>query len=68
MLTFEVADNSDFSGDVVRVEVEVTADSDFTGKALVEGLAPGQAYSYRVTLTANGVTSEPVMGQFHTAP
>ena len=68
MLTFEVADNPDFTGELVTASVEVTAATDFTGEVRVEGLAPGQSYSYRVALTANGATSEPVVGQFHTAP
>jgi alkaline phosphatase D len=46
-------------------------DSDFTGKVFVDGLTPGREVFYRVTLedsTDPGLRSEPLTGQFRTAP
>ena len=46
-------------------------ESDFTAKALLEGLPPGQDVLYRVTfedLAHPLVRSEPVIGRFRTAP
>jgi alkaline phosphatase D len=67
-LEFEVADNAEFSGDLLTGSAGVAADGDFTGETLVEGLTPGQTYFYRVSLAADSVTSDPVEGQFTTAP
>jgi len=49
----------------------LTAGHDFTGKVLVDGLAPGQESFYRVTLedaSDPGLRSEPLVGSFRTAP
>ncbi len=67
-LTFEIADNPDFAGDLLAFTVDVDESGDFTGEVLAEGLTPGQAYTYRVTLSTGDQTGEPVTGQFHTAP
>jgi len=51
--------------------VPVTADSDFTGKVLVEGLRPGREYSYSVWFNKHpkaGRRGDHVRGDFRTAP
>jgi alkaline phosphatase D len=67
-LNFEASDTPDFSGEVKSASIEVDASTDFTGEIRIEGLTPGQFYAYRVTLAADGATSDPVLGSFQTAP
>lgn len=67
-LIFEIAEGNNFDQPVKTIEVEITADTDFTGKVRVEGLQPGQQYDYRVVLDADANHSDPVSGQFRTAP
>jgi alkaline phosphatase D len=67
-LQFEVSESTDFSGDLLTGSVEISSESDFAGEALIEGLTPSQQYFYRVSLAAGGNDSDPVEGQFTTAP
>lgn len=66
-LTFEVMADG-LSANPIHASAVVDASGDFTGKACVDGLAPGQAYRYRVALMANDQASEPRCGHFKTAP
>ncbi len=67
-LVFELAEDEKFSQTPMSVSVEVDETSDLTGKVRVEGLKPDQVYYYRVILEVGSVTSEPISGQFKTAP
>lgn len=67
----EVARTPRFAHATLLEGPALTAGSDYTGKVLLDGLPPGQATFYRVTLedaTSPGVRSEPLTGSFRTAP
>lgn len=63
-LTFEVADNADFSGDLITATVEIAESADLTGEVRIEDLAPATTYFYRVSLDGGAAKT----GQFRTAP
>jgi alkaline phosphatase D len=68
-LVVEVSTTDSFRDRRVYEGAIATADSDFTAKARLEDLDPGQRYSYRVTfedLSRSRTRSEPVMGTFST--
>ncbi|NJP05875.1 MAG: hypothetical protein HC837_09755 [Chloroflexaceae bacterium] len=67
-MQFELAETDDFAEPLAPITVEVAQSTDFTARASAEGLQPAQTYFYRVTLTVDDQTSEPVTGQFQTAP
>jgi alkaline phosphatase D len=67
-LAFEVSETSDFMEVSASASVEIDEAGDFIGKKRIEDLKPDQAYHYRVALTAGDQTSEPISGQFSTAP
>ncbi len=67
LLIFEVVADGPAAAPITASAI-VDASSDFTGKARVDGLAPGQAYSYRVALTSDDQVSDPKIGHFKTAP
>lgn len=66
-LLFELSATEAFT-EVMTAETDITADNDFTGETVVTDLAADQTYFYRVSVTAGEATSEPVTGQFQTAP
>ncbi|MBX3015903.1 MAG: alkaline phosphatase D family protein [Caldilineaceae bacterium] len=53
---------------VVTATVAIDMAADLTGKAPITGLLPAHTYLYTAALVANGITSEPVVGQFTTTP
>ena len=63
-VTYEVATDNEFANIVATGDHEVTADTDFTLRADVTGLAAGTRYHYR--FRANGVVSP--SGRTRTAP
>jgi len=67
-LIFEVAETAEFSDIVATAEAEVQAANDFTGKSLIDKLQPNTPYFYRVTLATDDSESNPIEGQFKTAP
>ncbi len=67
-LIFELAEGGNFEQPVRIVKVMISAETDFTGKIRIEGLNPSQAYDYQVVLAAGENHSNPVSGQFRTAP
>ncbi len=66
-IRFELADNDSFD-EAVEAEILVDENTDFTGESRFTDLSPDTDYFYRVTLEADGKTSEPRQGTFTTAP
>ena len=67
----EVSTTESFAEIVRAVSADALPDSDFTAKALLEGLPPGQDIFYRVSfenLSSPIVRGEPQVGRFRTAP
>jgi alkaline phosphatase D len=68
---FEVASDDSFKAIKKTVFVDALPESDFTAKALIDGLPSGQDIFYRVRtqdlVDVNG-TGEPLVGRFRTAP
>ena len=62
-LTLEVSSDPNFDGKVIKLKVEASAENDFTVKALVEKLKPGDTYFYRFS----GHQSVSEVGTFRTA-
>ncbi len=67
-LVFELAEEDNFEQIVQTVELPIFADADFTGNVRIENLDHDTRYYYRVVLAADDKRSNPVLGQFHTAP
>jgi alkaline phosphatase D len=70
-MAIEVATTDSFKEVLKGVWVDALPDSDFTAKALMLGLPPGQDIFYRVTFQNHAepaIRSEPVVGRFRTAP
>ncbi|MGZ5854719.1 MAG: alkaline phosphatase D family protein, partial [Xanthobacteraceae bacterium] len=70
-LLVEVSTTSSFDDIRHRVFVDALPESDFTAKALIEGLPSGQDIFYRMRfqdLSFPTITSEPMVGRFRTAP
>jgi alkaline phosphatase D len=68
-LIVDVASTESFRDRRRYVGPVATPDTDLTAKTLIDGLSPGQRYTYRVTfedLTKAGLRSEPVSGTFTT--
>src|SRR5947207_9355733 len=67
----EVAASESFGNARVLPPIAALPDSDFTAKMLLENLPGGQEIFYRVRfrdLSHTGISSEPVIGRFRTAP
>ncbi len=67
----EVATSKSFNNARVLPPIAALPESDFTAKMLLENLPAGQDIFYRVRfrdLAHTGVSSEPVVGRFRTAP
>lgn len=70
-MTIEVATTDSFKDIRGGVYVDALPESDFTAKALIDGLPAGQDIFYRVRLqdlTSPTIVGEPVVGRFRTAP
>jgi alkaline phosphatase D len=70
-LTFEIATSDSFKNLLRTVNLDVLPESDFTAKALIDGLPAGQDIHYRVTaadLASPTLRGEAVIGRFRTAP
>lgn len=67
---FEAATTDSFQNIIAATEVDALPDSDFTAKALLEDLPPGQNIVYRVraqSLSSPTVMGPAVVGRFRTA-
>jgi alkaline phosphatase D len=67
----EVATSDSFKEIRRAVFVDALPESDFTAKALIEGLPAGQDIFYRIRfqdLSSPAILGEPVVGRFRTAP
>jgi len=67
----EIATTDSFKDIRHAVYVDALPETDFTAKALIEGLPAGQDIFYRLRfqdLSVPTVTSEPMVGRFRTAP
>src|SRR5947199_3020205 len=66
----EVATTDSFSVIRSAVCVDALPESDFTAKALIEGLPPGQDIFYRIRFQdhSSSILGEPLVGRFRTAP
>jgi len=66
----EVATSDSFINVVSAASVDALPQADFTAKALIEGLPPGQDVFYRVRFEdlSFPILSEPQIGHFRTAP
>src|SRR6266850_8120415 len=67
----EVATTDSFKNVRSAVFVDALAETDFTAKALIEGLPAGQDIFYRIRfedLAAPTIAGEPVVGRFRSAP
>src|SRR6185369_9135231 len=67
----EVATTESFNVIRSAVCVDALPESDFTAKALIEGLPPGQDIFYRIQFQDHSsptIMSEPLVGRFRTAP
>jgi alkaline phosphatase D len=70
-MAIEVATTDSFRDVLKGVWVDALPETDFTAKALMNGLPPGQDLFYRVTFQNHAeptIRSEPVVGRFRTAP
>jgi alkaline phosphatase D len=70
-MLIEAATNDTFGNICYASTVDALPETDFTAKALIEDLPPGQDIVYRLCfqdLSSPNVTSEPVTGRFRTAP
>src|ERR1700752_2623166 len=70
-MVVEASTTKSFNTIVGRTAVDALPETDFTAKALLEGLPSGQDLLYRVTfedLAHPLIHSEPVVGRFRTAP
>ena len=70
-MVVEASTTESFKTIIGRAAVDASPESDFTAKALLEGLPSGQDILYRVTfedLAHPLIRSEPVIGRFRTAP
>src|ERR1041385_976577 len=70
-MLIEAATNDTFRNICYASTVDALPETDFTAKALIEDLPPGQDIVYRLCfqdLSSPNVTSEPVTGRFRTAP
>ncbi len=70
-MTVEVATTESFKDIIQAVAVDALPESDFTAKALLEGLPAGQDIFYRVAfadLSSPTIRGEPRVGRFRTAP
>lgn len=67
-LIFEIDEGEEFDPPISTVEVEITPETDLTGKVRVDGLKPDQVYHYLVFLAVEDKRSAHVSGQFTTAP
>ena len=67
----EIATTDGFNDIRHGVYVDALPESDFTAKALIEGLPPGQDIFYRLRfqdLSSPDIVGEPMVGRFRTAP
>jgi alkaline phosphatase D len=67
----EIATSDSFKTIQRAVFVDALPESDFTAKALIEGLPPGQEIFYRIRFQDHSsptILSEPLVGRFRTAP
>src|SRR5262249_54012441 len=66
----EIATTDSFNNIRTAVSVDALPQADFTAKALIEGLPPGQDVLYRVRFEdlSFPILSEPQIGHFRTAP
>ena len=67
----EVATSDSFKSIQRAVYVDALPETDFTAKALIEGLPAGQDIFYRIRfqdLSFPAITGEPTVGRFRTAP
>jgi alkaline phosphatase D len=70
-MLIEAAPNDSFNDICFTSTVDALPETDFTAKALIEDLPPGQDIVYRLRfqdLSSPKVASEPVTGRFRTAP
>jgi alkaline phosphatase D len=70
-MLIEAATTDSFENICYTSTVDALPETDFTAKALIEDLPPGQDIFYRLRfhdLSSLKVTSEPVTGRFRTAP
>jgi alkaline phosphatase D len=66
----EAATTEGFKNIIQRMSLDATPDSDFTAKALLDGLPAGQQIFYRVAFEnpSSPILGEPQVGRFRTAP
>src|SRR5262245_5216859 len=67
----EVATTESFNAIRSAVYIDALPESDFTAKALIEGLPPGQDIFYRIRFQDHAsptILGEPLIGRFRTAP
>jgi len=67
----EIATTESFTDGRHAAYVDALPESDFTAKALIEGLPPGQDIFYRLRfqdLSSPTIVGEPMVGRFRTAP
>src|SRR5882724_4556416 len=70
-MLLEVATSDSFKNIRSAVFVDALPETDFTAKALIEGLPAGQDVFYRIRFQDHAfptITSEPQVGRFRTAP
>jgi len=69
-MLIEVATTDSFKEIRSAVGVDALPETDFTAKALIEGLPPGQDIFYRIRFQdhASTILGEPLIGRFRTAP
>jgi alkaline phosphatase D len=69
-MLIEVATSDSFRDVINGVFVDALPESDFTAKALIDGLPPGQDIFYRVSFQdlSSAVFGEPQIGRFRTPP
>jgi len=69
-MVVEAATTESFKTVIRRATAEALPESDFTAKALLDGLPPGQEIFYRVAFESlsSPIAGEPQSGRFRTAP
>ena len=69
-MLIEVATSDSFRDVINGVFVDALPESDFTAKALIDGLPPGQDIFYRISFQdlSSAVFGEPQIGRFRTPP
>ncbi len=67
-IQFQVSQDPEFAEVMITTTVETSAESDFIGEVLIDGLEAGTDYLFQATLIVSETVSAPVQGFFQTAP